>query len=122
MNTIKTFEDACQKLGLNPEEFVLTCPETFTQAKAIIAHTKLVVIAEALNDGWVPDWTNGKGDKWYAWFKMGGSSGSGFAFYDAGLWYSFSTAGSRLCFKSEELAEYAGEQFLDLYKEAFVIA
>jgi len=120
--TIKTFEDACQKLGLNPEEFLFTCPESFIDGKAIIAHTKLVIIAQALNDGWVPDWDNSRQYKYYPWFDMRTSSGSGFSYYDFDGWNSDSVVGSRLCYKSHEIAQYAGEQFIDLYKEYFVIA
>ena len=80
------------------------------------------MIAEALNEGWTPDWSNGEWDKWYPWFKMDDSSSAGrFSFGDAGILFSISAVVSRLCFKSEELADYAGTQFLELYRELFVI-
>ena len=39
-------------------------------------------------------------------------------FCDTGCDYSLATAGygSRLCFKDSDLAEYAGKQFTELYK------
>ena len=122
MNNIKTFEDACEKLGVNPEEIKLSYPEQINNhVKAFVAHMKLVIIIEALNDGWKPDWTNGQWDKYYPWFKMGGSSGVDFSYNYFGYWRSYSGVGSRLALKSRELAEYAGNQFKSLYKEYFVI-
>ena len=122
MDEIKTFEDACTKLGINVEEIKLTFPEQLNHhAKAFIAHIKLVIITEALNNGWKPDWTNGKWDKYFAWFVMGSSSGAGFSCIGYDYWDTHSDAGSRLCFKSRKLAKYAGTQFEDIYKEAFVL-
>ena len=119
---IKTFEDACTKLGLDAAK-VLPDFSMFPEQhqKAMTAHAKLIIIAEALNEGWKPDWENGKWDKWYPWFVMGSPSGSGFSFFGAGDWRTASRAGSRLCFKSEEIAEYAGTQFEELYKDYFVM-
>ena len=122
-NKIKSFEDACKALGIEP-----TVPE-FTgieesERKALLAHYKLTVIARALNEGWKPNWNDWNEWKYYPWFRMGdngGSPGVGFSFggYDGG--HSHSSVGSRLCFKTEELAEYAGKQFEDLYKDYFLM-
>jgi len=119
---IKTFEDACKAINVEPTiipDFSLF-PESDQQA--IIAHAKLVIIAKAINGEWVPDWTNGKWDKYYPWFKIGSPSGGGFSSYDYGAWYAYSHVGSRLCFESSEKAIYAGKQFEDLYKVYFVKA
>ena len=118
---VKSFEDACNTLGLNPEEFKIQYPEQFAHhSKAIQAHLKLVIIAEALNEGWTPNWDDWDERKYYPWFDMEGSSGSGFSFHVCVCDCSDSHVGSRLCFASRELAEYAGEQFTDLYKDYFV--
>jgi len=68
-----------------------------------------------------PDWGNHDQWKYEPWFDMGGSSGSGFAYFAYDLWGTGSACGSRLCFKSRELAEYAGEQFRDLYKDYYLM-
>ena len=87
-----------------------------------IAYVKLKLIAKALNEGWTPDWSNGEWDKWYPWFKMDDSSSAGrFPFHDAVSRYSSSIVSSRLCFKSKDLATYAGTQFLDIYKDFFTV-
>lgn len=118
---IKSFEDACQLLGIAtnlPEVSLL--PEN--HQKAILAHYKLVIIAEALNEGWKPNWDDDDEYKYYPYFDMeGSSSGSGFSSDGYGGWSSGTHVGSRLCFKSRELARYTGETFIDLYKEYFVI-
>lgn len=117
---IKTFEQACKKLGYDP---VKVLPKVGTMPKhhqdATVAHAKLVIITEALNDGWKPNWKDSNEWKYYPWFDM--SSPSGPAFHGCDGWFSFSLVGSRLCFKSEELAEYAGKQFQKLYRQYFVL-
>ena len=118
---VKSFEDACKVLGIEtklPEVSMLP----INHQKATIAHYKLVIIAEALNEGWKPNWDNWDEIKYHPWFDMeGSSSGSGFAFGGYGSWVADSYVGSRLCFKSRELAEYAGKQFTEIYKEYMTI-
>jgi hypothetical protein len=117
---IKTFDDVIRELGDDPEEFKNAI--SIMEEPDEIAYVKLKLIAKALNEGWTPDWSNGEWDKWYPWFKMDDSSSAGrFSFIVAGNRVSTSAVGSRLCFKSEELADYAGTQFLELYRELFVI-
>ena len=53
---------------------------------------------------------------------MGSPSGGGFSYYDYDDWGAYSDVGSRLCFESSEKAEYAGNQFKELYKAYFVKA
>jgi len=108
---IKTFADACAELGMdvNNEEFLYG-------ERDEIAYAKLKVITRALNQGWVPDWNNDNQLKWYPWFFM---NNPGFRFLVS--YYTrtaaYAGAGSRLRFASEELATYAGKQFLDLYRD-----
>ena len=118
---VKSFEDACKVLDITPSVPVVTgIPEKYQ--KPLIANYQLMVIAEALNEGWTPDWSNGEWDKWHPWFDMDDSSSAGrFSFDVADLRRSVSVVGSRLCFASEALADYAGTQFLELYRELFVI-
>ena len=124
MNEIKTFEDACKALKLDPEKVIpdfSMFPEK--HQKAMIAHAKLIIIAQALNGDWKPDWKNWEQWKYTPWFDMeNSSSGSGFSYLDCADWHAGSCVGSRLCFKSRDLAEYAGKQFLDLYRDYFVIS
>ena len=117
---IKTFDDVIRELGDDPEEFKNAI--SIMEEPDEIAYVKLKLIAKALNEGWTPDWSNGEWDKWYPWFKMDDSSSAGrFSFGDSDNRYSNSSVGTRLCFKSKDLATYAGTQFLDIYKDFFTI-
>lgn len=111
---IKTFEDACEELGIDPET-VTHKNDTPDEA----AYKKLKVVIKAINQGWVPNWSNKNQYKWWPYFNL--SSGSGFScsfsFYD----YSYTTVGSRLCFESEAKSSYAAKQFNELYKQFFTI-
>lgn len=113
---VKTFEDACDVLGI-PQEInlpdVTDCEDE--DAKAITAFAKLSIIRKALNEGWNPDYANNNQAKYYPWFKW--NSGSGFSFYGDGYDGAGSLVGARLSFKSAKLAKYAGEQFIDLYRD-----
>ena len=114
---IKTYEDACAELGISPwteKDF-----STSGLKPDEITYRKIKTITEALNEGWKCDWKDANQYKYYPWFKM---SSGGFVFYVTGCDYSGANAGdaSRLCFKSSELAKYAGEQFLQLYSD-FII-
>lgn len=114
---VKTFEDACEVVGTIPENVksLISYSGIDTDMKASVAHMKLQIIARALNEGWKPDWTKSSEYKYHPWFNF--SSGSGLSFRGCGCRYSYSGVGSRLCFKSSELATYAGKQFTDLYKD-----
>jgi hypothetical protein len=118
---VKTFEDACNELGIDSTTAI---PEVATDPlqkdeRSIWAYCKLIIIAKALNEGWVPNWKDSSQYKYYPWFDL--SSGSGLSCNDYGRRNSDSGVGSRLCFKSRELAEYAGKQFKDIYTEFFII-
>ena len=116
---IKTFDDVIRELGDDPEEFKNAI--SIMEEPDEIAYVKLKLIAKALNEGWTPDWSNGEWDKWYPWFKMDDSSSAGrFSFGDSVFQGSASGVGSRLCFKSRELSNYAGKQFEDIYRKVFI--
>lgn len=113
---VKTFQDACEILGIDGEVITGSINDALSDdAESITANIKLIIIARALNEGWVPDWSNGSQYKYIPWFKH--KSGFGLSYYDYDDWYTTTTVGSRLCFKTKELAEYAAEQFADLYKD-----
>lgn len=110
---VKTFEDACEIKGINP--LSLFHP---SDTKDEIAYKKIKIIAEVLNEGWKPDWTNHGEYKYYPYFEMN-KTGFGFSYYFT--WRTATVVGSRLTYKSSELATYAGTKFKKLYKEYMVI-
>lgn len=113
---VKTYEDACRELSMNPLDKNKLIGFGFT--KHDIAYQKLTTIVQALNEGWVPDVCDSSVYRWYPWFKTNGSPSS-FAFCDSRYddASAFAGSGSRLCLKSKELSEYCGKQFIDLWKQ-----
>ena len=142
---VKTYEDAVLELGNDHPlvEAASSAELRFTNSedKDIIAYLKLRVIVAALNDGWKPQFVPGE-LRWYPWYELISKDEYdamsedekqerrcvGRSDYDAGadggLVYSVAyhassvsvaVNGSRLAFKSEALAEYAGKQFAELF-------
>lgn len=143
---IKTFEDAVNAIG---EDHPLVAQykavsSAFKEADNnlhLFAYTRLAIIAEALNEGWRPEYTEDE-YRYYPWFGLytkeeydkmdeddkkrcrfvGRSSGGAYAYgglvcacADGGSAYSYSNIGSRLAFKSRDLAIYCGKQFIDIW-------
>lgn len=109
----------------------------------LTAFLKLRIITAALNQCWAPDWTNSDEWKYYPWFclytedeyndldaddkerccRVVGRSYNNANAYGGLVYanasnassYSYALSGSRLAFKTRELALYAGKQFVDLW-------
>lgn len=136
---IKTFADAAKAVGIeDPEEWESGYSDVEPD---ILAYFKLRIITKALNEGWEPKFTVGE-YRWFPFFVLytkdeidkmdektrtrvvrrsdvnssadGGVACVG-AFNDSSS--ASSSYGSRLAFKSEELAEYAGKQFTEIYAD-----
>lgn len=91
--------------------------------EALVALNELFTIAQAWNkaDGFVPDFSDFRQDKFFPWFKYDKDT-AGFVCADT---YNAPTAagasiGSRLCFKTRERAEQFGKQFIELYNKVFL--
>lgn len=124
LQELKTFENACEVLGLDPEKVLpdFSCyPEA--DRKALEAQAKLFIIVKAANKiankgkEWIPNWDDSSQYKYENWFYM---SSSGFRFSDCVSWHSYSPVGSRLCFISSEVGKYVANTFIDLYRDLFV--
>jgi hypothetical protein len=130
---VKTFEDALDIVGATDNQKILLgykCPipdespdGIDDEMLAAQAFLKLSIIRKALNEGWEPNWNDDKERKYYLWFWMDkdNTAGSGFAFNDYDYSSAASCVGSRLVFKSEKLAKYAATQFIDLYRQIFIL-
>lgn len=141
---IKTFHDAYCALG-NEHPFVVSYEKYVNTASGeeadVIAYLQLRIITAALNEGWEPQFVPGE-YRWAPYFvlytkeeieKMNAQTRARVVFrsyYNAHAFGGVSCAnagsdsayvnasiGSRLAFKSEELAEYAGKQFLEIYAD-----
>jgi len=112
---IKTFKDALKETGRpNVPEF---SDVPYDLRDYFKAQYKATVITESLNEGWSADWEDRNQEKYIPWFLS--KSPSGFAFHDALCDCATPNAGyaSRLCFRTRALAKYAGEHFLDIWKD-----
>lgn len=117
---IKSYEDACKVLGLNPENQPCVDSVSEKDRNSIIAYHKLIVIVRALNEGWEADFSNHDQYKYWNWLWV---DTAGFVSADTTNAASSADAllGSRLCFKNRKLAEYAITQFKSLYEEYLLI-
>lgn len=111
---VKSFEDALTVTGRPAMPDFSSVPVDLKDY--FEAQYKVVVIAEALNEGWVPNWNDHDQEKCFPWFRV---SSSGFVYLAATYRYSLAIAGngSRLCCKNSELATYFGEQFIDIWNK-----
>ena len=137
---IKTLADAMEALAQgNPlvEEYIAVRDKLRTDAGELIAYLKLRIIVAALNEGWEPKFAEDE-YRYFPWFyfytkeeydklddeekgrcvlRSGSSANSynGFVYCGADYDASFSniSVGSRLAFRTRELAAYAGRQFTE---------
>jgi hypothetical protein len=118
---VKTYEDACEVIGISPVDENELKRLEFTEDE--IAYRKLKTIARALNGDWEPDWTDRDEYKYWPWFYTYYSMEESFVYANTNSKVSNMNAaiGSRLCFKTRELAKYAGEQFVDIYRDFLLI-
>lgn len=144
---IKSFEDACIALGDEHtfvKELRYLCGD---YSKDIVAYLKLRIIAAALNEGWQPKFTDDE-SRCYPWFTLWteeelrkkseewkkendlwffGDSNDGelcclaYATSDVAWSSSDAALSARLAVKSEELAEYFGKQFIDIWADYVVL-
>lgn len=115
---IKTYEDACRELNINPIDETTLTSNGFTKDEII--YRKIKTITEALNEGWQANWNDENQNKWIPYFYP--NSSSGFVFDDTLCCSSSAIAayGVRLCFKTRALAEYAGKQFIDIWNKVLL--
>lgn len=124
---IKSFEEACLSLGLDPTQLPVVANLPEKDQQSIIAFYKLTIITRALNEGWEPNWADFSERKYFNYLYIGGyaHNGSVCGLSASGAALVFSSAasavGARLAFKSKELAEYAYSQFKELYWQYILI-
>lgn len=111
---IKTYEDACEARPVDKEDKIYS-----TDSSDIIAYKKLKHLRKAICPDFIVDWTNGNQQKWYPWFNL--SSGFGFGDSNYNCSHTDAGVGSRLCLPTEEISNYFGKQFIDLYEELIII-
>lgn len=139
---IKTFEDAVHALG-ESHPFVVEWRIDDNLSPDLEAYLKLRIICAALNEGWQPKFYKGE-YRFYPWFRIytkeeyeeleksekkesrvvyrsssdaNACGGVSCAYSSSGYAYVVTGFGSRLAFKTKELAEYCGKQFTDIWAD-----
>ena len=99
--------DALDVLGMSLDEIRPYKNPINSRQEAVNATEEIFVIAEALQEGWVADYSDGSQKKWYVWLVWD-KTASAFRFYDAHYDYTGALAGSgaRLSFPTEKLAKH----------------
>lgn len=113
---VKTYLDACHELGREPLDEKKLLELGLTEHD--IAYQKLLLIIEALNEGWKADVCDANVRRWYPWFEPNGSPSS--VAFDGSICVDAAAGagcGSRLCYKTRELAAYSAKQFIDIWKD-----
>ena len=143
---VKTFEDACKELGEDHKlvQQFKAIQEAIAEDKEATAYFKLRIITAALNEGWVPQFTEDE-ERWYPylvlWFKgeledksdewkderniqvpvgvgsanNGSNVGVSALYSNVGVSNSNTDTGSALVFRKSEIARFAGQQFTELW-------
>ena len=139
---IKTFDDACNALGdehplVTQYRLTAAAYKGDPMTEDFIAYLKLRIIVAALNEGWEPKFTEDE-YRYFPWFyfytkeeydklddeekgrcvlRSGAHtySNCGFVYCNAhsDASSSYTSVGSRLAFRTRELAAYAGRQFTE---------
>jgi hypothetical protein len=118
--TIRTFNDACKKLKLDSDKLPDVSTVSEKIRKRLIADYKLIIIYEAINNGWTPDWCNYKQWKYYPWFKFL-STEYGFSLKSYSSSTTYACVGSHLCTDTSDKALYIAKQFKAEYMDFLLI-
>jgi hypothetical protein len=104
---IKTMSDVYKINGITK---LTTIPETKERY-----YEDLILVAKALNGNWKHNWSSNKESVWYPHFKL--SSSFRFSITNFSYRFAYASVGSRLYFKNQNIAEYAGKKFIEQYKK-----
>jgi len=111
---VKNMDDVYSELGIDKISF-----EKSFIFKEDLDAAKIRLIVKVFNEGWEPDWNNHNQYKYIPYFepKYNGC----FSLSDCGVWAALVDGGSRLCFKSRELAVSVPEMFKTEYENYILI-
>lgn len=141
---VKCWDDVVRELGYDPVERMLDHCERgdgFDIEPDEIAYIKLKAIAKVLNEGWEPKFTTDE-YRYFPWFYLytqeqidemtedersrvvlrshnyaHAYGGVAYAYAVSASSLAYANCGSRLAFKTRELAIYAGQQFVDIWAD-----
>lgn len=144
---VKTFEDACNVLGKDhPLVFQYEQTEAAFRGdnmnEDLVAYLKLRIITAALNEGWAPEFTEDE-YRYFPYFcfytqqeieEMSDEQKKELGLWGAAAFYgayaglgsvhsiyawscTYASYGSRLAYKTSDLAKYSGKQFISIWAD-----
>lgn len=108
---IKDYKSFCKISG--KEELKESDFKKSDNSKKTLTQAKITQFEDYFNNGEKLDWNNKSQAKWYPWYETGSGS----------LWFvgchdrDYRFAGAAGYFKSQEIAKFVGETFIDVYKD-----
>lgn len=103
---VKLFEDALEVNGRRVEDVLPYINPMNEFQEALNAVAMVWEFIEAINEGWIADFSNSSQPKYYIWWTW---SGSGLSYYDCGITLASTDVGSRLCCESAKKAKHVAE-------------
>lgn len=119
MESVTDAESACKELGIDISEIVGNRKPTNARQAASLDRDILDVIAEALRQGFIADYSKNT-PKWFPVFAPASSSGFVFVLSDDVYWTARTGCGVRQVFPSKALADYYGTKFLEIHKRVIL--
>ena len=118
LGEIKSFEDACAKLGITDSDNEINILKSLSTPNRdkLIAMYRLEIIAKALNDGWYPNFNNDDEYKYFNYFRMVNGV---FSFYFVTYIDTAMHVPSALYFKSSEIAKHCSKIAFEDYKTLY---
>jgi len=110
---VKTWDDVLEISGKDENDILPYRNPINKQQRSQNALAKIQLITDVLNEGTVFDFNNRNQPKYYPYFEK---TPSGWVLVSCSRCYG-SVAGAGQHFKSSELAMYAGNTFIDIYRE-----
>jgi hypothetical protein len=113
MKRIITFDDVCRETGKNPKDYICTSDDPDDIAANALRQSLLISRCFNADKKEVVDWSNSDQPKYFHVYTL--SPSSGWSLRNVDYWYSFTGCGSRQPFLDPEHAQYAWDQFKEIY-------
>lgn len=113
MERIKSFDDVCKELGKDPKDYVCNSDDPDDIAANALRQALLISRCFNADKKEIIDWANDNQPKYFHVYKCSPSSGWSLCRVDD--WYTAANSGSRLAFLDSDHAEYAWNQFKEIY-------
>ena len=115
-----TLQDCINYLGEDDVEVInLRQLQKIDIAEHIISNQSAIITVKALNEDWIPNWSDSNEYKYFIWWNMKTKTPSD----DGYDWCSRSGTSSRLCLKSSKLCQeiIKNKEFVKIFKSFMLI-